>query len=215
MLEYFLANATARKARLFGCGYLRQIWREVEHAEGCCLAVEVAERFADGRATLNELKKAHHFAWEAAESYSCRALGEPVWYAVATAEQDAYDFAILTHYESTEKFSEPDIVNPRTEARLKALKAARHAQWVCLLRELLGNPFRQVSLKSTSLGWSNGTIPKLAQSIYDERAFDRLPILADALEDAGCDNTDILAHCRSGSEHVRGCWVVDLLLGKE
>ena len=62
--------------------------------------------------------------------------------------------------------------------------------------------------------WNDGTLSKLAQGIYEGRAFDRLPILADALEDAGCDNADILAHCRNGGEHVRGCWVVDLLLGK-
>ena len=56
---------------------------------------------------------------------------------------------------------------------------------------------------------------RIAQAIYDKRAFDRMPILADALEDAGCDNADILAHCRGPNEHVRGCWVVDLILGKQ
>jgi hypothetical protein len=55
----------------------------------------------------------------------------------------------------------------------------------------------------------------LAQAIYDDRAFDRLPILADALEEAGCDTADILAHCRGPGPHVRGCWVVDLILGKQ
>ena len=55
----------------------------------------------------------------------------------------------------------------------------------------------------------------LARGIYDEKAFDRMPILADALQDAGCDNDDVLSHCRGGGPHVRGCWVVDLLLGKE
>jgi hypothetical protein len=58
-------------------------------------------------------------------------------------------------------------------------------------------------------------VVKLAESIYDERAFDRMPILADALEEAGCANADILAHCRQPGEHVRDCWAVDLLLGKE
>jgi len=58
-------------------------------------------------------------------------------------------------------------------------------------------------------------VVKLAESIYDERAFDRMPILADALEEAGCANADILAHCRQPGEHVRGCWAVDLILGKE
>jgi hypothetical protein len=57
--------------------------------------------------------------------------------------------------------------------------------------------------------------PKITQGIYNDRAFDRLPILADALEDAGCDNADILNHCRQPGEHVRGCWVVDLILGKK
>jgi hypothetical protein len=55
----------------------------------------------------------------------------------------------------------------------------------------------------------------LAVGIYKETAFDRFPILADALEDAGCDNADILNHCRGPGPHVRGCWVIDLLLGKE
>jgi hypothetical protein len=55
----------------------------------------------------------------------------------------------------------------------------------------------------------------LAEGIYQERAFDRMPILADALQDAGCDNEDVLTHCRQPGEHVRGCWVVDLVLNKE
>jgi hypothetical protein len=75
--------------------------------------------------------------------------------------------------------------------------------------------FRPATFDPLLFEWKDGTIPKLAQGIYDDRAFDRLPILADALEDAGCDNADILAHCRGPGEHVRGCWVVDLLLGKE
>jgi hypothetical protein len=54
----------------------------------------------------------------------------------------------------------------------------------------------------------------LAQAIDDERAFDRLPILADALEDAGCTDADLLNHCRGPGLHVMGCWVVDMLLGK-
>jgi hypothetical protein len=65
------------------------------------------------------------------------------------------------------------------------------------------------------LSWSDGTVVKLAQGIYEERAFDRLLILADALEDAGCDNAEILTHLRGSGPHVRGCWPVDLLLAKE
>ena len=71
-----------------------------------------------------------------------------------------------------------------------------------------------IAVSRSWLQWNDGTIPKIAQTIYDHRTFADLPILADALEEAGCDNADILTHCRSSGEHVRGCWVVDLLLGK-
>ncbi|HEY7152572.1 MAG TPA: hypothetical protein VH575_01315 [Gemmataceae bacterium] len=83
-----------------------------------------------------------------------------------------------------------------------------------MARDIFGNPFRPVTINSSWLAWNDGTIPKLAQAIYDDRVFDHLPILADALGEAGCTNADILAHCRAGGEHVRGCWVVDLVLGK-
>jgi hypothetical protein len=80
-----------------------------------------------------------------------------------------------------------------------------------LMRDILGPP-RSVIINPH---WRTSTSLALAQGIYTDRAFDRLPILADALEDAGCDNADILNHCRQPGEHVRGCWVVDLILGKE
>jgi hypothetical protein len=105
------------------------------------------------------------------------------------------------------------------EPRDRAQSAERQAQ--CdLIRCLFGHLFSQDSilnepiLDPVLLRWNDGIVRKIAQAIYDERAFDRLPILADALEDAGCDNADLLTHCHSGGEHVRGCWVVDLLLGK-
>jgi hypothetical protein len=81
-----------------------------------------------------------------------------------------------------------------------------------LVRDIFGNPFRPVTVDSA---WLSPTVVSLATRIYDDRAFDRLPILADALEDAGCTNADILNHCRQPGEHVRGCWAVDLVLGKE
>ena len=80
-----------------------------------------------------------------------------------------------------------------------------------LLRCIVGNPFRPVSVDPS---WLTSTTVELARGIYDDRAFDRLPILADALEDAGCDHPDILAHCRGDGPHARGCWVVDRMLGK-
>ncbi len=81
-----------------------------------------------------------------------------------------------------------------------------------LLRELFGNPFRPVAVEPD---WLTSDVLLLAQGIYDEKAFDRMPILADALQDAGCANDDVLNHCRDAVQvHVRGCWVLDLVLGK-
>jgi hypothetical protein len=100
--------------------------------------------------------------------------------------------------------------NCRDHQVLRAESAAQAA----LVREVFGNPFRTVRIPRALLLWHDGTIPRLAQSIYDERAFDRLPILADALEDAGCSDAETLTHCRGNGTHVRGCWVVDLLLSK-
>ena len=81
-----------------------------------------------------------------------------------------------------------------------------------LIRCIFGNPFRPVAVDPR---WRSADAVALARGIYDDRAFDRLPLLADVLMDAGCDNTDILDHCRGEGPHVRGCWVVDLVLGKE
>jgi hypothetical protein len=64
------------------------------------------------------------------------------------------------------------------------------------------------------LAWNDATVARLAAAIYDDRAFDRLPVLADALEEAGCDDAQILGHLRSRGAHVLGCWAVDAVLGK-
>src|SRR5262249_42386801 len=83
---------------------------------------------------------------------------------------------------------------------------------VGLLRDIFGNPFKPAKMKSS---WLTSTVLSLAKSIYDNRRFEDLPILADALEDASCDNAEMLEHARSGGEHLKGCWLVDLLLQKE
>jgi hypothetical protein len=95
----------------------------------------------------------------------------------------------------------------------KARNTEQRAQ-ARLLRDVF-QPFSSHTVHPSWLTWNDGTARKIAQAIYDERAFERLPVLADALEDAGCDDADILRHCREPGEHVRGCWVIDLLLGKE
>lgn len=94
----------------------------------------------------------------------------------------------------------------------QAAMKAEFREQAGLLHEVIGNPFR---LATFDQSWRTATVQTLAAGIYDERAFDRLPILGDALEDAGCDHADILTHCREGKDHARGCWVIDLVLGKE
>jgi hypothetical protein len=81
-----------------------------------------------------------------------------------------------------------------------------------LLRDIFGNPFRPVTVDPA---WLTSTVTALARQMYESRDFTPMPILTDALQDAGCDHADILGHCRSDGPHVRGCWVVDLVLGKE
>jgi hypothetical protein len=109
------------------------------------------------------------------------------------------------------------VCNPALgEAVGEGVRCAHRTTRCALARDLFGPLFfRVVTVEQDWLTRNDGIALQLAQAIYAERAFDRLPILADALEDAGCDNADILAHCRQPGEHVRGCWVVDLLLGKE
>ena len=80
-----------------------------------------------------------------------------------------------------------------------------------LIRDIFGNPFCRTAFDSA---WRTSTVELLGRGSYDERAFDRLPILADALQDAGCDSDDILNACRSDTQHARGNWVVDLVLNR-
>ncbi len=92
----------------------------------------------------------------------------------------------------------------------------RAAERADLLRDIFGPlPFLPHPPPDLAwLSWNSATVVSLAQGIYEERAFDRLPVLGDALEDAGCQDAEVLGHCRAGGEHTRGCWVVDLVLGK-
>jgi hypothetical protein len=83
-----------------------------------------------------------------------------------------------------------------------------------LIRDLFVNPFRPPhALDPAWLRWHDGVVVALAQDIDDGRAFDRMPILTDALQDAGCEDADLLDHCRGPGPHARGCWVIDLILG--
>jgi hypothetical protein len=89
-----------------------------------------------------------------------------------------------------------------------------HPVQAALLRDIIGNPFRPAALDSAWLTWHGGLVVSMAQRMHDTRDFSDMPVLADALEEAGCQDQDILGHCRSGREHVKGCWLIDLLLGQ-
>ncbi len=95
------------------------------------------------------------------------------------------------------------------DPELEALEQCR------LTRDIFPNPFLEFSFDPTWLKWNEGTVSKLAHAIYDDRHFEDLPVLGDALEEAGCSDPLILDHCRSDAEHVRGCWVVDLMTGRD
>jgi hypothetical protein len=81
-----------------------------------------------------------------------------------------------------------------------------------ILRDIFGNPFRPVALDAS---WLTSDVVALARQMYESRDFTAMPILADALQDAGCEDEAVLSHCRSDGPHVRGCWVIDLLTGRE
>lgn len=99
---------------------------------------------------------------------------------------------------------------PLTSMRLRPLAALDAAD---LVREIFGNPFRPATVDPSWLAWNDGAVPRIARAIYDARHFHELPMLADLLEGAGCVDPDMLEHCRAPMEHVRGCWVVDAVLG--
>jgi hypothetical protein len=188
-------------------------------------AVEVAEAFADGLATEEELEVARQLATYAmvsstpgSKAYHAITIAEDVTRTDWTADVIAAHAGFLA-YASGERH--PIGTERRSRAVRERQRAARAEMQTAkgkeadLLRCLIGNPFRpSPTLAPAVLAWNGGTVPKLAAAIYEERAFDRLPVLADALEDAGCTDAEVLTHCRSGGEHVRGCWVVDLVLGK-
>ncbi len=106
----------------------------------------------------------------------------------------------------------------KRDARLAACSVAsavaeRGASLANTFRDIFGNPFRPVAFSPT---WRTDTAVTLARQMYESREFSAMPILADALQDAECDSDDILSHCRDTSlTHVRGCWVTDLVLGKQ
>ena len=106
----------------------------------------------------------------------------------------------------------PNRITGQLLSFVREFRIPTDGQLAALLRDIFGNPFRPVAFDPS---WRTDTVVSLARQMYELREFSAMPILADALQDAGCDSADILDHCRDvTTAHVRGCWVVDLVLAK-
>jgi hypothetical protein len=203
MLEFLQGKASQRKLRLFAVACCRRVWHLLVDKRSR-YAVEVAERFADGATTDEELEAGRQDAWEFSDHIVHREE------AYATLEADALNAADAPAWAS-EWSAQPLRVVIAAQRSLGATEGKAQAD---LIRCIIGNPFRPVTLFTAWLTWHDGLLVSMAQKMYDSRDSAGMPVLADALEEAGCQDSDILGHCRSGGDHFRGCWVIDLLLGR-
>jgi hypothetical protein len=263
MLEALRGKASDRKFRLFAVACCRRFWNHL-YAPSLRNAVEVAEQFADGLATIDEMAASFEsvrgqpqldrLGVDFKDFPNAATDEEEGW---AAAQQDELTSVIALCASAVGWLSTPDEigVSRAREAALDLVESAgheaiaqdisaRHPQ-LCespeayeeyaeigrkperlvqgaLLRDIFGNPFRPASLSSATLRWNDCTACRIAQVIYDVRQLPagtldttRLAVLADALLDAGCDDEELIRHCRSTGPHVRGCWVVDLVLAKQ
>ena len=213
MLNFLRATGrgSQRKLRLLACAFCRA----VEHLltdERYRRALDAAERYADGLAGAGELRDTERvganasrhtdeYEWSEDKQAMLLAANAVGW--AATLREPPDPPVYLAGCAATGARSAA-LTEGVPEAEADGAQAA-------LILDILGDPFRPVALDP---GCLTAAVTDLARAIYDGRAFECLPILADALTGAGCDQGDILAHCRSGGSHVRGCWVVDLLQGK-
>lgn len=196
---------SARKQRLLACAFLRRFWDRLS-AEGREL-VDLAEAFAEGERSEQELMQ----ACRARGLKICQGLDRLQAHLLVSGTQ-AYvkDETVIMAARYAARYPKHHFLDGPTPAHQAALAAERSDQRA-LVHCIVGNPFRRFVCDPS---WRTLTVLGLAQACHGERAFDRLPILADALEDAGCSDPTILDHCRGPGPHARGCWVVDQLLGR-
>jgi hypothetical protein len=201
MLTFAQGKLSDRRLRLFACACCRRTWKSLT-LKPVRSAVGAAERYAEGSATERELDDAHRAgiaAYTRMLHRTVKKMRDPEYalkmYRLARAVNTAHTG--LFQVKMIEGFGDDE-----------ALKAVGPA----LLRCVGGNPFRPVTADPT---WLSSDVVALARGISEGGAFDRLPVLADALLDAGCDDPDVLGHCRSAGPHDRHCWVIDSVLGKE
>jgi hypothetical protein len=196
-----------RKGRLFAVACCHRISHLLSDPRSRA-AVGMAAQYADGLVSGGQLQAAHDAA-RAAHADAFKLKGKvgasAEWAAQFVASADAWFAASRASSFAYVAAGDP-VIEPGPEKSIQA--------W--LLRCVFGQlPFHPLTVESSWLAWNDGGVAKLGQTIYDERAFNRMPELADAFEAAGCKDEAILDHCRGPGPHVRGCWVVDLLLAKE
>jgi hypothetical protein len=211
MLNHLGTGVTERKLRLFAVACCRHIWHLLPD-ERSRTAVAVAEQYADRQASDRQQ------AGVLKEAIAASTTGRAAWAAYWAAKKNigasigntcvAAVEAGARHAVGAASGSAADPLTVWDVARM-----AGSREQARLLRDILGNPFRPALVDSAWLRWQGGLVVSMARQVYEERRFADLPVLADALEDAGCDAADVLEHCRAGGEHVRGCWALDLLLG--
>jgi hypothetical protein len=242
MLKFLRSKADERKLRLFAVACCRRIWHLLTD-ELSRKTIESAERYADGmpdpegwaaafretttglvdRAARDATIWCHarplSLAQQTAAVMAWHEAPSDQWYPPATlSEPTAEDFrrAAFQTAERTSKAaahaSARAAARETSPLRFGRAHRAERAVQAALLRDIFGNPFLPVVIDPA---WLRADVLGLAQMVYEERTFGHLPMLADALENAGCDTADVLAHCRGQGEHVPGCWVVDALLRKK
>jgi hypothetical protein len=210
MLRALPERPTSRKCRLLGVACLQR-FAQVMHADVVDL-VEVTVRLADGSVDDRARKAARREALLAAPRFaSAPRLGRALHILLKRdRELRPHEFLVALRGAATHGLPQGKYRGSFVTL-LEWESDERNAQ--CdLLRDIFGNPFRPVAFDPA---WRTSTAVAIAQGMYESRDFAAMPILADALQDAGCDDDAVLAHCRDPQQvHVRGCWVVDLVLGK-
>src|SRR5437660_1186476 len=194
LLAFVKKRSSDRKLRLFAAVCCRRVWHLLAE-EWSRQAVEIAESYADGLLSDAELKEANRKAgWAAGWAEQAEAAEAAAWASAGKRETDWVEIAA------------------DRASQAETLSTSKRQAQAELVRDIFGNPFRTVVMKPA---WRTQRVLKLAETIYQGRAFDRMPELADVLKAARCNSPEMLSHCRGPGEHARGCWVVDLVLGKE
>ena len=199
MLRFSRERESERKLRLLACAACRRVWDYL--GDSSRDAVGAGEQFADGLISEREV-----------ESTSSAASDEMLT-VLADGDERKAGFAFgASSTAATPLFHGDGKGGCAVLSSLSDGDAAGTIAQAALFRDIFGNPFRPVAF---SPEWRTDIALALARQMYESRDFGAMPILADALQDAGCDSEEILDHCRGDGPHVRGCWVVDLVLGKE